>query len=243
MDSIAFSKMVCFSTELPMAAYPGADQYKVLVLESDPVPGYFTEGGFPENENMRHLHDHHLYLVIKNPVSCMQDKIIRHASLIKKKHKLLLHASPGQITLFNDVYPCIRIRTSELSHLDVFIEEFQKIGIKFSHPKKVKPYISFIQYKKYIDFVQLADGVYQDAYEKNRYFVTIPKDIEFADFKKMMSDAKNNCDFNMFDASLVYYHEKDGTHDMVSLYSEHCDTSRLPEMKEYLEKEIKILFG
>ncbi len=241
MKTTPFSRMVCFSTELPMAAFPGADQYKVMILESDPRPGYFAEGGFPEH--LKHVHDHHLYVVIKNPVSCMQDKIIRHACRIKNENSLSLHASPGQLTLFNTVYPCIRIRTTEVSHLDVFIEEFQKVGIEFMHRKNVKPYTSFIQYKKQIDFLKVSDGIYEDANEKNRYFVSISRDIEYADFKRMMVDTKNNCDFNLFDSSLVYYHENDCTYDLVSIYSEHCDEERLPEMKEFLEREIKLLFS
>jgi hypothetical protein len=231
--------MVCFSTELPMAAFPGGDQYKVMILESDPRPGYFAEGGFPEH--LKHVHDHHLYVVIKNPVSCMQDKIIRYACRIKKENNLSLHASPGQLTLFNETHPCIRIRTTEVAYLDVFISEFQKIGIDFMHKKHVKPYTSFIQYKKQIDFVKMGEGIYKDANEPNRYFVSIAKDIEFDMFKKMMTDTKNNCDFNLFDAALVYYHENDCTHDMVSLYSEHCDEKRLPEMKEFLDREINKL--
>ena len=239
MKTIAFSRMICLSTELPMAAYPGGDQYKVMILESDPRPGYFAKGGFPEH--LKHVHDHHLFVVIKHPVSCMQDKIIRNACRIKKEHNLSLHASPGQLTLFNETYPCIRIRTTEVDHLGVFISEFQKIGIEFMHRKEVKPYTSFIQFKKLIDFISLGEGIYQDANEKNRYFVSIPRDVEYDEFKTIINSVKNNCNFNMFDASLVYYHEKDGTHDMVTLYSEDCDETRLPEVKAFLEKEIEKL--
>jgi len=239
MKTIAFSRMICLSTELSVAAYPGGDQYKILILESDPRPGYFAKGGFPEH--LKHVHDHHLFVVIKNPVSCLQDKIIRHACRIKEEQKLSLHASPGQMTVFNQSHSCIRIRTTEVDHLGVFIREFQKMGIEFMHRKNVKPYTSFIQFKKQIDFISLGEGIYQDANEKNRYFVSIPMDIEYAEFKQIISDVKNNCNFNMFDASLAYYHENDCTHDMVTLYSEHCDETRLPEVKAFLEKEIEKL--
>ncbi len=241
MKKIDFSNMVCFSTELPMASYPGGAQYKVMILESDPRPGYYAEGGFPDR--LKYVHNHHLFLIIKNPVSCMQDKIIRHVGRIKKEKKLSLHAWPGQLTLFNNTYPCIRIRITEVDHLDVFIKELQNVGIEFMHRKSVNPYSSFIQYKKRVDFVKIGEGIYEDADELNRYFVSISKDIEYSDFLRIMKDTRNNCDFNMFDASLVYYHEKDCTHDMISLYSEHCNEKRLPEMKEFLEKEINKLFS
>lgn len=241
MKSKAFSRMVCFSTELSMASFPGSDQHQVMILESDPRPGYFAEGGFPEH--LKHVHDHHLFVVIKHPVSCMQDKIIRHACRIKKEHNLSLHASPGQLTLFNETYPCIRIRTTELNVLDVFIREFQKIGIEFMHKKNVKPYSSFVQYKKQINFVKLDEGIFQDAIEPNRHFISIKKDIDFETFKRIILDTKNNCDFNLFDASLVYYHEDDCTHDLVSVYSEHCDEKRFPELKEFLDREIDKLIN
>ena len=72
MKTIAFSRIICLSTELSVAAYPGGDQSKILILESDPRPGYFAKSGFPEQ--LKHVQDHHIFVVIKNPVSYLRSR-------------------------------------------------------------------------------------------------------------------------------------------------------------------------
>ena len=56
-----------------------------------------------------------------------------------------------------------------------------------------------IYYKKYLEFVELEKGVFQDNDNKHRYFFEIPDFVEFEDFRNkkigeaLLSRAKEYC--------------------------------------------------
>jgi len=242
MNSPAFSGYACFSQKLQVARFSGGELNDLLVLESDPEQGYFFSGYLPEQ--MNNANDHHLYLVVRKTIPCFQDKIIRHAHYIENELKLNLHISPGQMTFGNETHSCVRIRVSELDLLKDFIDKLEKMGIEFfcgRHYRHLKPYFSFIQFKKYIDLEKLDEGVYRDMEDNNAHFVEIPTDIEYSLFETMIEDIKNNCELNMFNTALVYFHRKDKIMDLVALYSRECNEERLPLLAEFLDKEIKRL--
>ncbi len=230
-----FSCFACVSTKLMVARFPSRDNHGLLILESSPQPSYYSRAGFPEN--LKSVSDHHLYLVVKRPVPCFQDLVMRQNHKLKEKTGINLHVSPGQITLMNETYSCIRIRTEDTSNLKLFIDKFRELGIHFMKERHVEPYEAFIQFKRYTDFEIIEPGIFRDKENpKKRYFIAIPGNIDYDVFEDLIRDVKNNCDFHMFDASLIYLNCGSRFLDMVSIYSEHCDESRLPEMKKILEE-------
>ncbi len=239
MLSKDFSCYTCFSTKLMVARFPSEHNEGILILESSPYPSYISWSGFPDN--LKSVKDHHLYLVVKKPFSCFQDRVIRYSYKIMKKMDLSLHVSPGQISLQNETHPCIRIRTEETAQLKPFITTLKQLGIQFMADKKIKPYEALIQFKRYTNFKNTDDDIFIDKENSNRHFIPIPVDIDYETFEKMIKDIKNNCDFHMFDASLVYLNCGDRFVDMVSVYSEHCEERRLPELKKSLDEEVKRL--
>ena len=76
MENTAMEGLVCISTKLNVARSPYSKELKYLILETDPTPGYYSKGNFPENK--KRVFDHHLYLVDKNPINCLQDVILRY---------------------------------------------------------------------------------------------------------------------------------------------------------------------
>jgi len=217
-----------------VAKFPSRENHGLLILESSPYPSYYSRAGFPEN--LKSVKDHHLYLVVKKPISCFQDRVMRQSHILKEKLGLKLHVAPGQIKLLGKTYSCIRIRTEDTSYLKTFIEEFRKLGIRFMSNRHVEPYEAFIQFKRYTDFEIMEPGIYRDRENPKRYFVTIPGNIEYDDFEEVIREVKNNCDFHMFDASLIYLNCGARFIEMVSVYSEHCEEERLSEMKRILEE-------
>jgi len=208
-----------------------------MILESNSSPGYYSKANFPINE--RKQHDHHLYIVVKKAVPCFQDIVLRKSRKIIKDQKLSIHATPGQLNLFNTSYQCIRVRASELDHIYPLIEGLKLEGIEFLKSKKIKPYTSFVQHKKYIKLDKIQEGVYQDIEVPERYFIQIPRPVDFNEFEKLIEEIKYNCKFNHFDASLAYLNQGEQTFDFVALYSDHCEKDRLTEFKIQIDKLIK----
>lgn len=207
-----------------------------MILASNSAPGYYSKANFPVNE--RKQHDHHLYVVIKKPRPCFQDMVLRKSGEIIREMNLSLHASPGQLNVFNTNYQCIRIRASELDHIYPLISGLKESGIEFLKNKRVKPCISFVQHKKYIKFDKIDEGVFQDVEVPERYFIQIPRPVDFNEFENLVEEIKYTCKYNHFDASLAYLNQGEYTFDFVAVYSDHCEKDRLGEFKQHLDRLI-----
>ncbi len=162
---------------------------------------------------------------------------MRMAHQLRERTGTMLHISPGQITLWNKTWSCIRIRTDDVAVLPEYIKGFRSLGIRFLRDRHVEPYHAFVQYKRYTEFVIMEPGIYRDSENPHLYFVTLPANLEYPRFEELIKEVKNNCDFHMFDASLIYLNCGTRFIDMVGVYSEHCEEERLGEMKRFLEEK------
>lgn len=236
MTSEPKSGYLCFFTTLKLSSFNPNGNNEWMILESHSAPGYYSVANFPINE--RRQFDRHLYIVVKKPTPCFQDMVLRKSGEIIRDRNLTLYASPGQLTLFNKNYQCIRVRVSQIDDIYPLIDSLKAEGVEFLKYKKIKTYSSFIQHKKYIKFRKLEDCIYQDEQVPNRYFIQIPRPVDYNEYEKMIEDIKYNCKFNHFDASLAYLNQGDHTFDFAALYSDHCENNRLSEFKEQIDKLI-----
>jgi len=237
MHSNNIEGYACFAEQLDLALSPFSEKGGVLILESDPEPGYFSKKGFPEN--LAHASDHHLYIITKHPVTCFQDWVIQHSFEVKNRLKINLHISPGQLTYLNNPHNGIRMRTQEVKSIKPFLDDLKKIDIEFiKHTKHIEPYKSIVHFKKHIEISPVGDGIFSDVNDKNRHFIELPKSMEFNEFEKLVEIIKNNCQFNMFNTAYVSLTRRDKVMNLIAIYSKHCDEDRLPEFKYYVEKHI-----
>ena len=235
MDNI--EGYACFAERLDFALAPFSAKGGVLILESDPEPGYFSKNGFPEN--LAHASDHHLYILTKHPVTCFQDWVIQHSFKVRDELKIDLHISPGQISFLNKQHNCIRIRTQEIENIGPFLKDLKDLDIEFiKHSKHVRPYNSVVHFKKHVKLSLLGEGVFSDVNDENCHFIKVPKSLEFEEFEKIVEKIKNNCGFNMFNVAYAVLPRRDEVMNFIAIYSTHCDETRLPEFIYYLEKHI-----
>lgn len=231
------SGYMCFFNKVELSNFSSKSTDDYMILASNSQPGYYSKANFPVN--VLKQHDYHLYVVIKKPTPCFQDLVLRKSGEIIRNQKLSIHASPGQLNLFNTHYQCIRLRAKELDHIEPLILGLKENGIHFLKNKKVKPFTSFVQHKKYIKFDKIADGVYQDVEVPERYFLQIPRPVEYNEFEKFIEEIKFSCKYNHFDASLAYLNQGEYAYDFVAVYSDHCKKDRLEEFKQHIDKLVK----
>ncbi len=228
---------VCFAERLDLALSPFSTKNEVLILESDPEPGYFSKNGFPEN--LEHASDHHLYIITKHPITCFQDWVIQHSFKVRNKLNINLHISPGQLNFLNKQHNCIRIRTQEVSSIKPFLNDLKQLDVDFvKHTKHIQPYNSIVHFKKHAEMTLISEGVYADVNDKNRHFIKLPVNLDFDEFESVVEQIKNNCGFNMFNAAYAMLARRDEMMNFIAVYSKHCDEKRLPEFKYYLDKHI-----
>ena len=228
--------LTCFRVKLEITRPQLGEDLKYLVLESDPSPDYYARNDFPPNAV--HANNQHLYLLVKNRINCFQDVVLRHKDEIKEKAGLNPHKNriyPGSMTFKNDTYQCIRIDTVDAGKLPNLIEELQKFGVRFVKDQSFKPYSSFVFYKRYVDYIRIEEGVYQDSIDTNSYFIHVDTHLEMEEFLTGIEHIKNKCEFHQFDAFLTYMIYKNQVRDFVGIYSKHCEQARLGELKKEIE--------
>jgi len=236
MKNVKLFGLTCFKVKLEITRPQLGEGLKYLVLESDPNPNYYARNDFPPNTE--HANNWHLYLLVKNKINCFQDVVLRNKDDIKKKAGLDSNKNrlfPGSMTFKNETYQCIRIDTIDIDKLPRLVKELEKLGIKFVKEQKFKPYTSFVYYKRYVDYIKIDEGIYQDSIDPNRYFIHVNKHLEFDEFLTGMEQIKNKCEFHQFDAFLTDMIYKNKLHDFVGVYSKHCEQERLNELKKEIE--------
>ncbi len=236
-----FSGYLCITKEEEITSLPIGKDFKALILESNIFPGYYSPQNFPITS--KSISEKFLYLIIKGQTHCFQDKIIRKLQKVKKQLGVELNACPGEIKVFNKMSSCIRITNVDFDPLEKVITLLKKDGVEFHQHKNIKPYFGFIHIKKWVELKQLFDGVLQNIESPNEYFVEIPRQIEWNDFAKITTKVKNNCGTMSFDAAQGAILQKCALKDYVRIFSTNCETQRLPELKDYYQKEISRHFA
>jgi hypothetical protein len=226
--------ITCVKAKLKIIRPPLSDTTKYLVLESDPNPDYYALHNFPPNKE--HANVRHLYLLVKNTIHCFQDVILRNTHQLREQFGSTMFIYPGSMSFQNKDYQCIRIDTTSVDQLPKLIEALQELGLVFLKDRKAQDYTSLVQYKKYIEYLEIEDGVYQDKYDTNRFFFEINSHIDFEKFLEGMVHIKNKCEFHLFDSFLTEIFIKDKVYDFIGIYSKHCDKARFGELKQEIKK-------
>ncbi len=203
------------------------DTDKALVLESlKPYPGYHGTT-IPEQ-----LNPVSIFLVINKKYS--GEQIIRATMAIKKIFKHAFDAVPGQITVFNVLTPCIRIKSlRKYGFVDELVKLYRANGIDFLRDKKMEPFSGLIKIRKYFMLKTIEDGIYKDLDIPEMAYGEIPTLLNWDTFESITMGIKNNMEEgNNFDAALGMFITRDGIVDNVRVY---C--------KELNMKNVKIIIG
>lgn len=228
MRSYEFSGLASFIKKSDLASFPHNLEQKFLILESDAGQGYFSEHGFPTKANT--WKDHHLFLVVRNPVCCFDDHVQREVGYLSKKYQKYLRISPGTISYLNTPHQCIRFDESFFDIIPELAQKLEDYGIEYIPQKQVSQYNSLIHFKKFIEFKMIADEIYADAELYGRYFIKILSDIEFEQFEILQTAIHNNSGIVNFDTSLVYVPRRNGLTSFISIFSNEMDISGLQEI-------------
>jgi len=209
--------------------------YDELVLESlHPFPGYFGTT-VPDKDEPGSL-----FVITRSKYT--EEKIIRVIQKIKKEKKLAFDGSPGMVTLYNMLNPCVRlkdVRTYE--EVPGIIEAFKQEGIEFMTNRKVEPYSGNIKVKKYFLLEAITNCTFIDVEDPAMHYFTIPFQLRWNQFEKMTNDIRNNFEDNKFDAALGSFYRRTGVVDVIRIYDQQCNPERLNKIRSKYSSSIKKL--
>ena len=200
-----------------------------LVLESlQPFPGYHGSN-LPEKSPPQSL-----FLITNKDYSFKE--IARITKKIKKEFKHDFNATQGNIYFKTTSYPCIRIKyLKSYVYLPELQEMFQSKGIKFAKHKSVNA-TGLIVINKYFYVDELEESLYHDMEEDSKYYIELPVDLTWNDFKEMTMHIKNNVDNSNFDAAQGVFYRRSGIIEVVRLYIAEIGIDRIKLIhKMYLD--------
>jgi len=208
-----------------------------LVLESKfPFPGYY-HNTIPDNEV---LNPGSVFLLTRK--AHQDEDILRMNHEIKKSFRKRFDATIGEVIVFNETRPCIRIKfLDDYANIPELIGLYRENGIRFLKYRKVKPYYNLIKIRKYFGLESQGHGLYSDVEDPHMCYMQIPAIMKWNDFEKITITMKRNIDDNKWDAALGTILRKNCLLDIIRIYDEHVDKDKIMFIKsKYLEAVKKL---
>jgi hypothetical protein len=204
--------------------------YKQLVLEAfQPFPGYH---GTTVPDSVK---PNSLFAITRSKYT--EEKIIRVIQKIKSEKGLEFDATPGMVTLYNMLNPCIRFKNLlTYDEMPAILKAFETEGIEFMSNRNIEPFSGLIKVKKYFYVEVLSDHFFKDVDEPNMHYFTIPVQLRFNQFEKITIDLKHNMEHPNFDVALGTIYRKSGLIDVIRVYDDNCTPEKLEMIRsKYLQ--------
>ena len=195
--------------------------YNELVLEAfHPLPGYHgttvPDQGVPKS----------LLAITRSRYT--EEKVIRVTQKIKADHNFKFDGTPGMVTLYNMLNPCIRFKElTSYKDLPPILKAYEEEGIEFMSNRNIEPFTGIIKVKKYFLIEAISDNAFKDAENPDMYYFRIPAQLRFNQFEKITVDIKRNMENPNFDAALGTIYRKEGIIDLIRVYDDKCNLERL----------------
>lgn len=199
-----------------------------LVLENLGLfPGYY--GAMPHTGNPDSL-----FLVITQKEST--EKILRVTHNIKKFSGIDFKGASATLCIHNNDLHAIRIRMlKDLDRLAEIQEHYSDAGIKFAKTKPIEE-TAVIKIKKVFRVHDYSDNIMVNDYN-DMFYLKVKEQITFSQFRKVVSQVRNNIKLSAFDAALgvLYGHE---ILDVVRIFSSSLSKEELIKLHDKFEEII-----
>lgn len=206
--------------------------YDELVLEAfRPFPGYYGTT-VPDEDQPKSL-----YAITRSKYT--EEKVIRVTQKIKSDHDFKFDGTPGMVTLYNMLNPCIRFK--ELLSYDqvpAILKAYENEGIEFMSNRNIEPYTGIIKVKKYFLIEALSEYAFKDSETPHIFYFSIPVQLRFNQFEKITLELKHELDDPRFDAALGSIFRKSGLVDLIRIYDDKCTPERLDLIRNKYLKAI-----
>ncbi|HZK07874.1 MAG TPA: hypothetical protein VFC92_06700 [Bacteroidales bacterium] len=220
-------------TKMEMLSTIEHDTDKALVLETlKPFPGYHGTT-VPD-----HLKPISLFFVTDHKYT--GESVIRATMRVKQEFTDPFDAAPGQITIFNNLTPCIRILDLKgYEKIEELIQLYRKNGIDFMKSRNIEPFYGLIKIRKYFTLEIIEPNIYQDTRSTRIVYFTIPSLISWDIFETITHNLRLNEDCGDFDAAQVVFFTPQGVIDTIRLWSEEIDMDNIQMVRNGYLQEFK----
>lgn len=211
------------------------DTGKALVLETiKPYPGYHGTT-IPDQLNP-------ISLFFVTDKKYTGESVIRATMSVKREFNTHFDAVPGQITVFNTLTPCIRIKDlPTYEKIYELISLYRKYGIEFMKDRNVEPFSGLIKIRKYFELEKVEDGLYKDMAMPEMTYFFIPNLLSWNVFESITHNLKVNPEYENFDAALGVFFTPEGVIDSVRIYREDFNPEYIKALRNKYLQEMRRL--
>lgn len=228
--------LACVRKMETVGNYISIDNFKELVLESNPGMSYYCKINSPLSSVK-----HSIYLVIKPFNNANQDKILHLYEKIKKNLNIEFVVYPGQIKVFNVLHSCLKLTIESNTYIKDVIKEFENEGVIFVKTKKVEPYTSLVNTKECIAISEFDEYVFKDDTSNEIYFLEIPYQLEWEEFKEIEMHIKNTFGYKDFETSLISIFKGNRFREFIRVYVKGgCTCESFQELRTKFSSKIKM---
>jgi len=203
-----------------------------LALEStETLPGYFGKNT-PDMEKPRSV-----FIILDKKYDGYF--LTRKLQLISDLKQYTCYSTFGYLVIKNRIYHCIRIKNLEYFTIIPELQaELINQGIKMMKYKEINEYAMIFIHKSFLISL-VADHIYMDLFEHDRYYLRISRSMVWTDFKKITDIVKSNLENRMFDAAIGAIWTINRLMDVIRIYDKKNNIKYLSQIRQRYESEIK----
>lgn len=200
-----------------------------LILENmEPYPGYHGTT-VPDN-----LEADSLFVITK--MNYNDERMIRAIQNVKKKFEHKFDGAPGTVRYQNKYYHFLRFKFLPYRLAGDLLRLFEDAGIEFRKYRKVAPYETIIEVRKFFLMEEESDGIFRDLDDSNIWYLQIPALLSWNNFEKITLGIKYNIEERNFDAAQTSVFCREGMLDFVRIFDMETSQSKLKYIRDkYLE--------
>jgi len=173
----------------------------------------------------------------KNPVSF--ESILRSTKKINKENKLEIRGAKCELFIGSRKYSGIRVKgITRYSHIEDIQRAYLNEGFEFAKNVRIQENTdALIKVNKFFNLKFISDGIYQSPYNNDRFYIMIPKQLSWNEFRDLTIKIKNNISVTNFDIAKGILYENSDIVDMLRVIKPNITIDMIKEIQQkYLEK-------
>lgn len=205
----------------------------LVLTNSNPFPGFKDHAG--SFYSQKRPQSYYLIMMYRY----FPEKLERIDRALKEENLVECCSSFGEIIIQDKILPCIRLKSIKSESVISFIQDFfRRHEIKFMPYKKVLAE-GKIKVFKHFKLIEMAEGIYRDLFEGEKFYFSIPFQLNWKLFEHFVKRVKAKMQNNNFDPALGTINRFSGTEDVIRVYDTNKTMDRALEIKKNFMREFK----
>lgn len=203
-----------------------------LVLKNiDPFPGYRSDSDTDDSKPGS------VFIILRYRYA--PEKINRINKNLVESKITSCYPSFGEIIIRSSIFPCIRIkRLEDFSDIPVIQNFYKRHDLHLFDYRPLED-IAWIKIFKTFRLLEIAEGLYRDLNDGEKFYVKIPNNLSWKQFDSITGKVRHSVKNSNFDVAQGIIYRFCGTEDVIRIYDKNKTLHRALELKKYFLKSIK----